>query len=174
MLPIEAVRVASLHQSYLEWVKQFDWKDEFVFECVNMGIPCMTAGAIYASVHAMLEKAGVPKQGMPSNHRIDTTQRPPRDDGISSEAVCNKVRMKRKLHVREPEVPIGMWSVHDDVMQMSDVTRGALDGNNADSNYTYTKRIRSMQVDTGTNFTMVRDEHNDRLHNRRNANCEIR
>ena len=54
------MRIGSLPDSYLPWVKQFDSDDKFLFECVNMGVPICTASAIYENITECLLRAEVP------------------------------------------------------------------------------------------------------------------
>ena len=58
--PIESVRVASLPDSYLPWVRTFDADDKFLFECVNTGVPICTASSIHDSITSCLNQAKVP------------------------------------------------------------------------------------------------------------------
>ena len=58
-LPVEAVRAASLHEPYLDWVRSMDNDDKFLFQCVNMGVPINTARDIYEEMSRTLIVAGV-------------------------------------------------------------------------------------------------------------------
>ena len=50
MVPIETVRAASLMEDYMEWCSTFKQGDEFLRECVNNGVPCMTCYSIDKSI----------------------------------------------------------------------------------------------------------------------------
>ena len=54
------MRIGSLPDFYLPWVRQFDTDDKFLFECVNKGVPICTAHAIYDKITACLLRAAVP------------------------------------------------------------------------------------------------------------------
>ena len=61
--PIEAGRIASMPQWYIDHLRQINSEDTFIFECVNDGIPARTATAIDTAVMRvldMLEVEGVP------------------------------------------------------------------------------------------------------------------
>ena len=57
----EARKIASLPESYIEWMRQFGHGDEYMYECINMGVPIGTATAINQSVIEVLEAAKQPK-----------------------------------------------------------------------------------------------------------------
>ena len=57
--PLEAVRIASLPADYQEFVAEFDDSNEFLFRCVNMGVPLRTSSAIDIQIHSLLVQAGV-------------------------------------------------------------------------------------------------------------------
>ena len=63
--PREAVRIASLPESYLDTVRTIDADDSFLFQCVNMGVPVRTATDIYSEMIKVLGRAGV-KPTLPS------------------------------------------------------------------------------------------------------------
>ena len=58
-IPTEAVRIASLPADYQDFVAKYDESDEFLFKCVNMGIPCRTGMAIDCAIHDVLVAAGI-------------------------------------------------------------------------------------------------------------------
>ena len=72
---IEWLRAASLDElSYLEWVTRFhdenvsdQLRDQWVRECVNMGVPMCTSVAIDKAIWKVLEKAGI-KPADPDPH----------------------------------------------------------------------------------------------------------
>ena len=45
-VPIETIRIASLSDTYLAWIKKFSMSDEFMRKCVNNGVPLRTSSAI--------------------------------------------------------------------------------------------------------------------------------
>lgn len=57
----EARRIASLPESYDQWIRTFDRRDRFVYESINMGVPIGTARAINESIQDTLAAAGVPR-----------------------------------------------------------------------------------------------------------------
>ena len=59
--PIEAARVASLPDDYVDLVGSIDRSDQFAYECINMGVPVGTATAINNAITRTLNKAGVAK-----------------------------------------------------------------------------------------------------------------
>ena len=59
--PVETVRMASLPQSYLSWVRSFSRDDSFLHQCVNAGVPLRTGTAIIRSVVDTLERIGAPR-----------------------------------------------------------------------------------------------------------------
>ena len=58
-VPIETVRAASVSETYIPWLKNFDESDEFLQKCVNNGVPLRTSCAIDESVIQVLIAAGV-------------------------------------------------------------------------------------------------------------------
>ena len=63
--PIEAVRVASLPESYATWTRMFGEEESFqsdshLLECVAMGVPQRSSVAIDEAIHDVLVRAGVP------------------------------------------------------------------------------------------------------------------
>lgn len=57
--PVETVRMASLSETYIPWLRQFDSSDDFLRECVNNGVPLRTSTAIDTAVIQLLKRAGV-------------------------------------------------------------------------------------------------------------------
>ena len=53
--PIEAGRIASMPQWYIDHLRQINSEDTFIFECVNDGIPARTATAIDTAVMRVLD-----------------------------------------------------------------------------------------------------------------------
>ena len=45
-VPIETIRIASLSDTYLAWIKKFSMSDEFMRKCVNNGVPLRTSSAL--------------------------------------------------------------------------------------------------------------------------------
>ena len=52
--PVETVRMASLPQSYLSWVRSHSKHDSFLHQCVNAGVPLRTGTILVRSVVDML------------------------------------------------------------------------------------------------------------------------
>ena len=48
--PVETVRMASLPQSYLSWIRSHSKDDSFLHQCVNAGVPLRTGTALVTSV----------------------------------------------------------------------------------------------------------------------------
>jgi site-specific DNA-cytosine methylase len=65
-VPIETVRAASVSETYMDWIKQFDRSDEFLRKCINNGVPLRTSCAIDESVIRALITAGS-KPDMPAS-----------------------------------------------------------------------------------------------------------
>lgn len=63
--PKEAVRIASLPDDYLSFIKQFDDSDAFKYQCINMGVPICTSRDLCESIHCMLDKCDIPKSAKP-------------------------------------------------------------------------------------------------------------
>ena len=62
--PIEAVRVASLTESYLPWCSMFGpgdvlENDNHILQCVAMGVPLCTSTAIDEAIHDTLVRASM-------------------------------------------------------------------------------------------------------------------
>ena len=57
----EARKIASLPESYIPWMSQFDPSDSYMYECINMGVPIMTAEALNESVISVLKQANQPE-----------------------------------------------------------------------------------------------------------------
>ena len=66
--PIEAARMASLPDEYVEAIKAVNDSDEFAFTCINMGVPLGIATAINTEMVRVLDKCNVMKA---SNARAD-------------------------------------------------------------------------------------------------------
>jgi site-specific DNA-cytosine methylase len=66
-VPVETVRMASLSQTYLQWLRQFSSSDCFLRLCVNNGVPMRTSTIIDQSVIQVLQKAGI-KPDIPASH----------------------------------------------------------------------------------------------------------
>ena len=64
--PIETVRMASLSESYLKWLQQFDTQDSTLRRLVNNGVPLRTSTAIDQTVISLLQQAGI-KHDVPAN-----------------------------------------------------------------------------------------------------------
>ena len=60
-IPIETIRIASLSDSYLTWVRKFSTDDEFMRKCVNNGVPLRTSSVIDECVIQFLEDSKVPR-----------------------------------------------------------------------------------------------------------------
>ena len=59
--PIEAARMASLPDEYVEAIKAVNDSDEFAFTCINMGVPLGTSNAINEEIIRVLDKCKVMK-----------------------------------------------------------------------------------------------------------------
>ena len=66
-VPVETIRMASLSQTYLQWLRQFSSSDCFLRLCVNNGVPMRTSTIIDQSVIQVLQKAGI-KPDIPASH----------------------------------------------------------------------------------------------------------
>ena len=54
-IPMETIRIASLSDTYLTWIKKFSKSDEFMRKCVNNGVPLRTSSAIDECVIKFLD-----------------------------------------------------------------------------------------------------------------------
>ena len=59
--PIEAARMASLPDEYVEAIKAVNDSDEFAFTCINMGVPLGIATAINTEIVRVLDECKVMK-----------------------------------------------------------------------------------------------------------------
>jgi hypothetical protein len=58
-VPIETIRIASLSDTYLTWIKKFSTSDEFMRKCVNNGVPLRTSSAIDECVIKFLDDSKI-------------------------------------------------------------------------------------------------------------------
>lgn len=101
--PVETMRIASLPADYGEFVAEYDESDEFIFKCVNMGVPLRTGCAVDDAVHGLLVSAGVAKDideyNVPAKHmEYDNAYRASVDNhkapwiGLSRSFMCKSIR----------------------------------------------------------------------------------
>jgi len=139
----EARKMANLPESYIEWMRQFDKDDKFAYECINMGVPLGTAIAINKSVIDMLELANMPKtepqeyghmrmRSYESRMRQSTPKSIQQHDCHNADLGDERAEGKhmRAFHSQQD---------HDDMRKNI--------GNHS--------LVQSMQVDTGTDATLI-------------------
>lgn len=151
----EARKIASLPESYLDWIKQFRADDKFAYESINMGVPINTARAINESVIRVLDKAGVQKTGAAehqqmvqtairkcstsNNAYVESCSVYDDDTGHDHALHCHAINVDRNMRVQ----------THDDSV------------------------VHSMQVDTGTDVTLVPNFMNKFLNHMRPSKWKI-
>ena len=131
--PLEAVRIASFNDDYERYLRSFDDSDEFVFNAVNGAVPIRTGRAIMTSVFDHLVACNVP---------VDPPSKTTRSVNFlnSSRNVPTYYSQRDKLAEMETEP------------HQVEATPGFIG-----VMWSYAKRWlpRSLQVDTGSDATLV-------------------
>jgi hypothetical protein len=190
--PIECVRIASLMDSYLDFVKEVQDDDPFLYHCVNGGVPLCTAQDIYKQISKVLKLADTQKhKGIPdiyqqtADHREWTSETEEQTfrynaDGnlINDDVKCYRI-YKRRCRNR-PDQPKSHKHVVDRLKKMDTAKRRSIcdpyktlkchmgQSNRFGDKY-LTDTVRSMLVDTGCDLTLGNVEHNNTLKKRKSA-----
>ena len=159
--PIEAARMASLPDEYVDAIKAVNDSDEFAFTCINMGVPLGTANAINEEIVRVLEECKVMKMT------------PAQISHIRESSTPDKVVYANDSHTftRVDDCPKADMITDDLSEQLTHVH--TCEAGEHRIMTSIKSAIRSIQVDTGTDATLVEKEQGRDLTNKRPANAEI-
>ena len=146
--PLEAVRIASLDDSYLAFARSFNDDDAFIYQCANAGIPLMTGTAIDKSINKFMRACNVPRR---TSHEIHA---------LRSDFTKARSRVMRE-EVSRIRVMSAMNESSHDTSFDSDIGWGS------------DKYIRSMQVDTGSDATLGHTDLEPYLQNAKRSRVRI-
>ena len=167
--PIEAARVASLPDDYIDLIGAIDRSDQFAYECINMGVPVGTATAINTAITHTLNKAGVVKT---TNEDIQHMREQCRPE--NAQWTTDSTDYMERDRVRHEDIHDKSCTPGDRQCPDKHITLGAACCNATNAVYEGIRSaIRSIQVDTGTDMSLVGTEQDPNLVNTRKANIEI-